>query len=376
METEQKVSRPGVALGRLFGFPLSLSPSWFIMAALIMLSWVPVVQRRFDVPVTAAFAVAAGLVLSFFLSVLLHELGHAFVARRYGVGVRGITLDFLGGYTEMDREAPRPGVEVAYSLAGPAVSFILGLGLGAAWLVTPSGSITGLVVGQLAFSNLLVAVYNSLPGLPLDGGRALRAIVWASSGNQHTGTIVAGWAGRVVAIGTVLAAFFMYQVLGWSLTWLLVAGLIALSLWQGASAAMAYAKIAYRYPLIDPVRLARPLYVVPSGTSLAEASRRAGVDGRSAAALGVADSSGKLVAIVLADAAAAVPEQRRPWVSVETVARSVEGMPVIASALRGEEVINAVRADPAEEFLVTTGEDVVGVLRLADLVHLLDPRAK
>src|SRR5690242_19570296 len=105
METEQKVSRPGVALGRLFGFPLSLSPSWFIMAALIMLSWVPVVQKRFDVHVAAAFAVAAGLVLSFFLSVLLHELGHAFVARRYGVGVRGITLDFLGGYTEMDREA-------------------------------------------------------------------------------------------------------------------------------------------------------------------------------------------------------------------------------------------------------------------------------
>lgn len=375
METDQKVSRSGVSLGRLFGFPLSLSPTWFIMAALIMLSWVPVVQSRFDVHVLAALAVAAGLVLSFFLSVLLHELGHAFVARRYGVGVRGITLDFLGGYTEMEHEAPRPGVEVAYSLAGPAVSFVLGLGLGAAWFVTPDG-IASLVVGQLAFSNLLVAVYNSLPGLPLDGGRALRAIVWAVSGNQHTGTIVAGWAGRIVAVGTVLAAFLLYQLAGSSLTLLLVAGLIALSLWQGASAALAYARIASRYPLIDPTKLARPLYVVPSGTSLAEATRRAEAEGKTAAALGVADSAGRLIAIVQSDAAAAVPVQRRPWVPVETVARAVDGMAVIPSGLRGAEVINAVRADPAEEFLVTTGDDVIGVLRLADLVHLLDPRAK
>jgi Zn-dependent protease len=309
------------------------------------------------------------------LSVLLHELGHALVARRLGIGVRGITLDLLGGYTEVESEARKPSAELAFSLAGPAVSLVLGLISGGLAIVLRDGeSPLFFLVAQVAFSNLVVAVYNALPGLPLDGGRALRAAVWAIGGDKTRGTIVAGWTGRVVALATVALAIFLYGMGLYSTTGILIAGLIAFSLWQGASASISQAQVMSRFPLIDPVRLARPLFTVPTGTSLAEAIRRAAEQGSPAASLGVADSAGRLVALVKREAAAAVPDQRRPWVSVESLARDIDSVGIIPANLRGEEVIKAVQLRPADEFLVTRGDDVVGVLHLADLVQLLDPR--
>jgi len=366
------IARPGVGLGRVFGFPVRLSPSWFIMALLIMVSWGSNLAETHG---GVGYVLAGAMALSLLVSVLLHELGHALVARRLGVGVRGITLDLLGGYTEMESEARKPSTELAFSLAGPAVSLLLGVAAGiVAWLMPTS--VLRILVWQVAFSNLVVAVYNALPGLPLDGGRALRAAVWAINGDKTAGTVVAGWSGRVVAVLTVVVAFALYATQWYSATGLIIAALIAFSLWQGASASISQAKVMSRFPLIDPVRLARPLFVVPSGTSLAEAIRRATEQGRPAASLGVADSSGRLVALVKREAAAAVPEQRRPWVAVETVARDIDSVGVIPAGLRGEDVIKAVQQHPADEFLVTTGEDVVGVLHLADLVQMLDPRAR
>lgn len=370
------VTRMGVSMGRVLGFPVRLSPSWFIMALLIVVSWGPIRAQQFG---AVGYALAAGLALSLLLSVLLHELGHALVARRLGVGVRGITLDLLGGYTEMETEARKPSTELAFSLAGPAVSFGLGVIFsGLTWAMWDQRGDSPLfyLVAQTAFSNLVVAVYNALPGLPLDGGRALRAAVWAIGGDKTTGTIVAGWSGRVVAGLTVAVAFTLYAMGWYSAFGLIIAALIAFTLWQGASASINQAKVMSRFPLIDPVRLARPLFIVPSGTSLAEALRRAQEQGRPAASLGVADSSGRLVALVKREAAAAVPEQRRPWVAVETLARDIDSVGVISAGLRGEDVIRAVQQHPADEFLVTTGEDVVGVLHVADLVQVLDPRAR
>lgn len=366
--------RMGVNMGKVLGFPLRLSPSWFIMAGLIVLSWGTSLTGDFGSGV--GYALGLGLALSLLISVLLHELGHALVARRLGIGVRGITLDLLGGYTEVESEARKPSQEIAFSLAGPVVSLVLGLGSAglAVLLHGPNPTPAFILVAQMAFSNIIVAVYNALPGLPLDGGRALRAAVWAIGGDKNKGTLVAGWTGRAVAFLTVAVAFALYAGGYYSYTGIVIAALIAFSLWQGASASIAQARVVSRFPLIDPVRMARPLFIVPSGTSLAEAVRRATEQGNPSAALGVADSSGSLVALVKREAAAAVPEQRRPWVPVETLARDIHSVGIIPAALRGEEVIKAVQQHPADEFLVTAGEDVVGVLHLADLVQMLDPR--
>jgi len=368
--------RPGIPLGRVLGVPVFLHASWLLLAILVTVTYGQLVQRTQDLQPSAAYAFGFLFVVCLVVSVLLHELGHALTARRYGVGVKGITLELLGGYTEMDGDAPRPGVELTVSLAGPVVSLVLGfVALGGAVLL-PDGTLVHQLAVQLAVSNILVAVFNALPGLPLDGGRALRAAVWAISKNKHLGTMVAGWTGRVVAAAFLLVAALLYTAGGVAPFGFLFMLLVAFTLWRGASSAVRLARISARFPLIDPGRLARAVYAVPTGTPLAEAERRAAEAGRSDEALGVADSTGRLVALVRPEAAGAVPADRRPWIAVDSVAQTTAGMGAIPVELRGEAVINVVRANPGNEYLVMSGDDVIGVLRLSDLAQLLEPRTR
>jgi Zn-dependent protease len=365
--------RPGITVGRLFGVPIYLNASWLLLAALVTLTYGQLVRDTLDLSQGAGYLVGFGFVVCLLISVLLHELGHALTARRYGIGVRGITLELLGGYTEMDRDAPSPKVELLVSLAGPAVSLVLGGAAAGLTAATTGGTLLHQMALQLAVSNVVVAAFNVLPGLPLDGGRALRAGVWAITRNRHLGTLVAGWTGRVVAVLTGAGALLLYGAQVFSAFGMIFMLLVAFTLWQGATQAIRLARISSRFPLIDLIRLARPVFVVPTGTPLAEAQRRAAETGPDRAALAVADSSGRLVALVQPAAADAVPVERRPWVAVDTVSRGLEGIRAIPSGLRGEEVIRAVQADPGSEYLVTTGQDVVGVLHIADLAQLLEP---
>jgi Zn-dependent protease len=366
--------RPGIPLGRVLGVPVFLHISWLLLAVFVTLAYGQAVGERLDLGTGQAYLVGFGFVLALVLSVLLHELGHAVTARRYGIRVRGITLELLGGYTEMEGEAPRPGVEVLVSLAGPAVSLVLGIGAAVATALLPIDTVAGQVAFQLAAANIIVAVFNALPGLPLDGGRALRAAVWAVTGNRHLGSQVAGWTGRAVAAVTLAGGVLLYSARLLTLFGLVFLLLVAFTLWQGASAAIRLARISERFPLIDLSVLARPVFVVPTGTPLAEAQRRAIENGPPSGALGVSDSTGRLIALVLPDAVTAVPAERRPWTSIDEVARPVSDLTSIPVETRGEAVIRAVQANPGSEYLVTAGDDVVGVLRLTDLAHLLEPR--
>src|SRR6266511_4212540 len=316
----------GIALGRVAGVPVFLTASWVFLAVLITIVYRGYLGvRRPELPGPTAYLVGAGLVLCLLLSVLLHELGHALAARRYGIGVRGITLELLGGYTELDRDAPSPKVELVVSLAGPAVSLVLGVLAVFAAAVLPDRTLFEELAFQLALSNLVVAVFNALPGLPLDGGRALRAGIWAVSHDRHL-------AGR----------------------------------------------LGPRVPLLNARQLARPLFPVPSGTPLAEAQRRYGeaVDPADThePVVAVVNSAGQLVGLVDEIAAAQVPAERRPWITVDTVARSLDPGRVLPAELSGQALVEAVRANPSSEYVVTVGEDVLGVLRVADVVHVLESR--
>ncbi|MEU8081368.1 M50 family metallopeptidase [Catellatospora citrea] len=367
--------KSGFQVGRIFGFPLRLSVSWVIMSVLITVWYGDRLGDVLHLDGAARYLAGLGFVACLLLSVLLHELGHALTARHYGIGVKGITLDLLGGYTEFDHDSPRPGVELATALAGPAVSALLGIGSVIAALLLPDGTIADQIAFQLALCNIIVAIYNALPGWPLDGGRALRAVVWGIKGDRDAGLLVAGWSGRVVAVATVLISVWLYFTGWYQLVGVLFGLFVAFSIWQGAAGAVMTARVRSRYPLVDPVRLARPLFTVPTGTSLAEATRRAAEAGHAAPVLGVADSDGRLIALVVPEAAAAVPEQRRPWITVETLARGIDAVATIPSGARGAEVIKLLRGDPATPYLVVDGENVVGVLTVMDVVQVLDPAA-
>ncbi|WP_230860368.1 site-2 protease family protein [Actinoplanes aureus] len=345
-----------------------------LLAALVTVVYGNYARNGLGLPSPWAYVVGVGFVVCLLGSVLLHELGHALTARRYGIGVRRITLELLSGWTEMDRDAPTPRIDALVSLAGPIVSLVLGgIATGAA-LLLPERTVPGQIAFQLAVSNVLVAVFNVLPGLPLDGGRALRAAVWAILKDRNRATVVAGWAGRVLAVLTAATVFLFYQI-GWLTVFGLVfVLLVVLTLWQGAGQSIRLGRMTRRFPLIDLGRLARPLLAVPAGTPLGEAQRRRAEDPRPDVVLAVTDSAGSLTALVDPVAAERVPVDRRPWVSVESVARSRDALTSLPLGLTGEQVVRALQAHPGAHYLVTAGEDVVGVLRVADVAAVLEPR--
>ena len=367
---------PGVTVGRLWGVPVSLTRSMLVLAVLVAGVYGAVAQRQLNLSPPAAYGLGAGFVGCLLGSVLLHELGHAVTARRCGLGVRGITLELLGGYTELDRDAPSPRVDLVVAAAGPVVSLGLGLVSVAAAVALPSRSLLGQFAVHLALSNLTVAVFNALPGLPLDGGRVLRAGIWAWSRDRHVGTEVAGWGGRGVAV-VITAVALVLTLRGVLLpVGLVFTLLVAFAIWQGAGQAIRAARVSRRFPLIDVAALARPVVTVPSGTPLAEAQRREAAAGDAECVLGVTDATGRLIGLVDHVAAGAVPAERRLVIPVDAVARTVEGVPSIPVGFTGEQVVRAVQTHPGAQYLVTAGEDVVGVLHIADLAQLLEPNRK
>ncbi|WBB82312.1 site-2 protease family protein [Micromonospora sp. WMMD882] len=360
----------------MFGVPLRLNPSMVVVALLVAVLYAVFARRQLDLSPVAGLLVGLGFVVSLLGSVLLHELGHALTARRYRIGVRGITLELLGGYTELERDAPTPRADLVISLAGPAVSAALGAAAVAATLALPDRTLPHQLAFQLAVSNVVVAVFNVLPGLPLDGGRALRAAIWAVTRDRHLATEIAGWVGRAVALGTAVAVVLLTLqevLLPLALPVLL---LVAVTLWRGAGRSIRVARMSRRFPLVDLSRLARPLFGVPSGTPLAEADRRRAGHGPPEPTLAVTDAAGRPVAVVDPARVAAVPVARRPWLAVDEVARPLATLPVLPVGLDGEQVVDAVQTHPGAQYVVTSGEDVVGVLHIADLAQLLEPKRK
>jgi Zn-dependent protease len=365
-------------VGQVAGVPVYLTFSWLILAVLITVGYGSYVGGDRSAAVT--YLLGFGIVVCLVVSVLLHELGHAFVARRYGVGVRAITLELLGGFTEMDREAPSPRSEAAIALAGPGVSLILAIIGGLALPITDRGTVVGDIALQFALSNAIVAVFNGLPGLPLDGGRALRAGIWAATRSPYKADVTAGWAGRIIALitlGVTVALFLGGRVLPYVSVLLLA--LVAMTMWSGASAAINSARVRARLPELSAGRLARPLFLVATGTPLAEALRQRDemhTDDRTIhrLVLGIADGIGRVVGLVDNHEVATVPVERRPWVSVDSVSRRVAPTQRVPADSSGEAVLAAIQANPGEDLLVTVGDDVVGVLRVTDFISELSAR--
>ncbi|HLL66385.1 MAG TPA: site-2 protease family protein [Micromonosporaceae bacterium] len=365
----------GIPLGRLLGFPVRLSPTWLVLAALVTFTYGQTFGRtRPELPATVAYAIGFGFVLCLVASVLLHELGHALVSRRFGIGVRGITLEMLGGYTEMEREAPRPVVELTVSLAGPLVSLAIGLLSGVAAAALPGGTVARELAFQVAVSNVIVAVFNALPGLPLDGGRAVQAVIWAATGDPHRARRIAAHAGRGLAVICIAGAAFLYAQGFFSFLGVVFLLLVAASIWTGAGHALRAGRMGGQLRDLDLSGLVRPIVAVAGSTPLEQALRYAAAapaTAGGAAVIAVADGGGQVTALLNDAAAGAVPVPRRSGIAVEALSRRIDADHVVAAHLRGADLLRAVAADPQGDYLVVEDEDVVGVLRGADLAQML-----
>ncbi|HSK94869.1 MAG TPA: site-2 protease family protein [Candidatus Angelobacter sp.] len=216
----------GWKVGRLAGIEIAIHPSWLIIAFLVTYSLaVAQFPRQFDGWSTAMYwIVAAATAALFFGSVLAHELSHAIVARRFGLTVEGITLFIFGGATTIDSDSRTPREEALVAIAGPATSLVIGVVLIGLDLVIAQPQLAALV-GWLGFINLLLGLFNLIPGFPMDGGRILRAIIWKIRGDRLGATRSAAMVGRFFAYGLIgLGVFLALSVDIFSGLWLALIG--------------------------------------------------------------------------------------------------------------------------------------------------------
>ncbi|GAB2742286.1 site-2 protease family protein [Kitasatospora kifunensis] len=378
-EKSKAPDRPGggILVGRPFGVPIYVTPTWFLIAALI--TWLFGDQLSNVLPDLGytRYLIALSFAIAFYGSVLVHELAHTVVALRYKLGVRRIQLQFFGGVSEIEKEAETPGREFWLAFVGPLLSLVLG---GICWLflsLVELDTVPGVLLAGLMVANLVVAVFNLLPGLPLDGGRMLRAVVWGLTGRPMTGTIAAAWAGRVLALAVLfgLPAFAAAQDHGQrsgsqSLLDSALAAVLAVVIWNGAGAAVRNARLKEALPGLAVRGLTRRAVSVPADTPLAEALRQARE--AQAGAVVVADGHGDPIALVKEAAVLQVPEHRRPWVAVGALARSLEPGLRISADLDGEQLLAALRSAPASEYLVVEADGAVyGVLAVSDVERRL-----
>ncbi len=216
------ISRQSIPLGKILNIPIGLDYSWFLV--FVLLTWslaVSYYPSEFKAWSTGLdWAMGAVTAIMLFVSVLLHELGHSAVALRYKIPVRKITLFIFGGVAEISAEPPSASAEFWIAIAGPAVSFGLAVVFGILQRTFAGiGPLFGLAK-YLAYINGALALFNLIPGFPLDGGRVLRSILWGASHNLHRSTIIAANVGRGIA--------FLFILLG---VWLMFAGSFGNGLW-------------------------------------------------------------------------------------------------------------------------------------------------
>ncbi|GHH14256.1 site-2 protease family protein [Streptomyces rubradiris] len=367
----------GILMGRPFGVPVYVAPSWFLVAALITWVFGGQLDRVLPELGAARYLVSLFFAVAFYASVLVHELAHTVAAIRFKLPVRRIQLQFFGGVSEIEKEAETPGREFVLAFVGPLLSLVLaGLFYLAMKPVEP-GTVPGVLLAGLMISNLIVAIFNFLPGLPLDGGRMLRAVVWKITGKPMSGTVAAAWVGRALAVSVLIGLPLLNSsgVLGDggedaggmdTVTDALLAAILAAIIWTGAGNSLRMARLREHLPELRARTLTRRAVPVESDTPLSEALRRANAAG--ARALVVVDADGTPVSLVREAAIVGVPEHRRPWVAVSGLAQELTDGMRVSAELAGEDLLDVLRATPATEYLVVeeTGE-IYGVLSAADV---------
>lgn len=248
------------------GVPVYVGASWLLIAVVVAALFGPLLaQSRPDLGVLA-YAVASLFAVILLVSVLVHEAAHAMVARAAGLPVIRVVADLWGGHTAYEAGRATPVSSALVSAAGPAANLVLA---GVAYLaggVVPDG-VPALLVERTLLVNVLLALFNLLPGLPLDGGQLVDAAVWRFTGSRHKGQIAAGWCGRVVAV-LVLVVFLVPVVRGDASLSIIWGILIAGFMWTGASAAISRGTVGERIDRADLADLIVPAALVPESRVL------------------------------------------------------------------------------------------------------------
>ena len=358
-----------IQFARVFGIRIGVDPSWFFVLFLIIWSLSGYYEDRFPEGSTA-FVLAAVSALLFFLSVLLHELGHAFEARRSGIGITGIDLWMFGGVAKMERDSKSAGEEFRVAVAGPVVTLLIAVGcwLAAAAIAGTHEATHALgfdaagddealaVIGYLGFVNAALLVFNLIPGFPLDGGRIARAIAWKATGSRTKATRFAGTLGRGFAYLMIgVGILFVLRGALVSGIWL---GIIGVFLNQAARGAIAQTELTSRIEglSVADVMDAEPVAIpaeLTADRAYDEYFLRYGW-----AWFPVVEPDGRLVGLITEQSLAGLPEAVRPGRTVASVMAS--------DSADGESSLRVGAEEPLETLLGREGLLRLGALMAVD----------
>ena len=363
-----------IPLFKLAGFQIALDWSWLIIAVLITWTLATGVFPYYYPDLTPAAYWSMGVIaaLGLFGSIILHELGHATVARRYGLPIRRITLFIFGGVAEMEAEPERPAVEFWVAIAGPIVSFLVGL---VCWLLLQAAAGAGAdvpVVGVLAYLasiNVILAVFNLVPAFPLDGGRILRAVLWYWKGSLRWATRIASVIGG--GFGILLIVLGVYRVLigdfVGGMWWFLI------GLFVRFTAQMSYQQVLMREALRGvPVRriMSADPITVPSGITIARL-----IDDyiyRHHHDMYPVVDNGRLVGCVSMNDIKRLPRERWSAITVAEIMQPCSEATAISPDMDAMEVLSLMTRTRNSRLLVTEGDRVVGIVTLRDVLNFLN----
>lgn len=364
-----------VKLGKIWGIPIGLHSSWFLI--FILLTW-SLASSYFpaEYPLLSAgvhWVMAVVTSLLFFGSVLAHELGHSFLALRNKIPVKGITLFIFGGVAQIAQEPKSPGAEFRIAIAGPLVSLGLAGVFGAAWLLDQAFPALAAPSMYLARINLMLALFNLIPGFPLDGGRVLRAIIWQFSGSFQKATRTAAFTGQLVAFGfigygifTIFSGNFMNGL------WLAFIGWFL----QNA-AASTYAQTNMQTMLRD-IRvnqvMSQDCARVPSLTPLSTLVEERVLTGGERCFF-VADN-GKLQGMLTLRDIAAIPKPRWGFTTSQQAMVPFDRLVRVTPQTELLAALTIMDHNNVAQVPVVQGEELVGMLSREQVVHYLRTRAE
>ena len=385
------MTKNGFRLGRIFGINIHIDWSWLLIFALVSWSLAASFGQMHNTwTVSTQWGVALLAAVLFFLSVLAHELAHSLVARAQGVPVRNITLFMFGGVSNIQKEPSSPLNELLVTIVGPLTSFILGV----FFLILGTGSVTfgnvditnlpamlsqlgpiSTILLWLGSVNILVGLFNLIPGFPLDGGRILRSILWAITDNLSKATRWASWIGQAVAWALILAGISMMfgvtiPLLGSGFIngiWIMFIG------WFLQNAAVqSYRKVVVE-DILEDVPVKRMMYtdvpVVHADLTVAKLVDDYIMKSDNRAFI-VFDGEKMLGLVTIEDVRKTAPEARSLTL-VRDVMTPSQKMIVVAPDEEASEAFYRLQSEDIRQLPVVNGNKIVGLLRRKDIIRWL-----
>jgi Zn-dependent protease len=364
-----------IRIGRLAGIAIGVQPLWIVIVALITWSLGAVYYPDQVDGITPLAAYGLGLLsaLLLFASILLHELGHAVVARRNGVEIEEIDLWLLGGVARMAGYPKTAGAELRFAIAGPAVTLAIAVSFGAVAAALPSSAPASLraVVEYQAFVNLAILVFNLLPAFPLDGGRVTRALIWGRNGDVERATAIAASIGRGFGFGMIalgIAGTLLGAVGG---LWLALIGLFVIAAAKAEKQGL-HVRVALTGREAGRL-MSSPAITIPADVSVAAAVEDYFLRYRYTAFPVTGDDG--LVGLVDLEAVGRVPDARRADTPVGQIAIDDPSLVIdqhqdVAELLERpafQRVGRAVVCSPGSELGIVSITDVNRVMRALDL---------